>query len=185
MLTQKVAAVSSRMKRRFSCWALAAAACGLLLLPGCSTIQTRISEFPEIYQHLSPSDQQLVQHGQIRPGMSQDPVYLAWGAPGQKSVANVNGRPAETWVYFNSTATGGYGYYGYPYPGYGPYFGTGFYGGGRYYRHYGRRYYGWGYDVWNPFFIGGTQLVNYPYKTVSFQNRRVVAFQFLAPPNIY
>ncbi len=131
-----------------------------------------------------PSDQALVQHGQIRSGMAQDAVYLAWGAPDLKTIANIHGRPAATWVYFNSTAIGGYGYWGYPYWGYGPYFGAGFYGGGRYYRGFGRRYYGWGYDLWNPFFFGGTQIVNYPYKTISFQRGRVVAFQFLVPPSV-
>ncbi len=173
------------MRRRYSRWALAAAACGGLLVSGCSTVETRISEHPEIYQHLSPSDQQLVQNGQIRPGMSQDAVYLAWGGPQQKSTANIRGKFAETWIYYSSTATGGYGYWGYPYPAYGPYFGAGFYGRGRYYRRFGHRYYGWGYDLWDPFFIGGTQIVNYPYKTISFEHRRVVAFQFLARPNFY
>jgi len=187
-LTQKVAAVSSSMKRRFSSWALAATACGAFLLGGCATPETRISEHPEIFQGLSASDRALVQHGEIRPGLSQGGVYLAWGGPEQKTVANVKGRPAETWVYF-STTTGGYGYYGYPYGGfgypYGGFYGSGFYGGGRYYRHYGRRYYGWGYDLFDPFVFGGTQIVRYPYKTVSFQNGRVVAYQFLIPPTVY
>jgi outer membrane protein assembly factor BamE (lipoprotein component of BamABCDE complex) len=182
-LTQKVAAVSSRMKRRFFPWALAATACGALFLAGCSTTESRISGHPEIYQRLSPPDQELVQRGQIRPGMAQGAVFLAWGAPEQKTVANIHGRPAETWVYFSSTATGGYGY---PYWGYGPYYGAGFYGGrGRFYRHHGRRYYGFGYDPFDPFLFGGTQIVSYPYKTISFQNGRVVAYQFLAPPRVY
>ena len=87
------------MRRRISSWALAAAACGALLLGGCATPETRISENPGIFQGLSPSDRALVQRGEIRPGLSQGGVYLAWGAPEQKTVANVKGRPAETWVY--------------------------------------------------------------------------------------
>ena len=76
-----------------------------------------------------------------------------------------------------------YGGFGYPYGGF---YGSGFYGGGfRYYRHYGRRYYGWGYDLFDPFVFGGTQIVRYPYKTISFQNGRVVAYQFLMPPVVY
>jgi hypothetical protein len=178
------------MKRRFSSWALAATACGAFFLGGCVTPETRISQNPEIFQRLSPSDRALVQHGEIRPGLSQGGVYLAWGAAEQKTVANVKGRPAETWVYFSSTTTGGYGYYGYPYGGfgypYGGFYGSGFYGGGpRIYRHHGRRYYGWGYDLFDPFVFGGTQIVRYPYKTVSFQNGRVVAYQFLMPPTVY
>ena len=72
-----MAAVSSTMRRRISSWALAAAACGALLLGGCATPETRISENPGIFQGLSPSDRALVQRGEIRPGLSQGGVYLA------------------------------------------------------------------------------------------------------------
>ena len=73
------------MKRRFSSWALAATACGVLFLASCSTTSTRIQDHPEIYQRLSQSDRELVERGEIRPGMSQGAVYLAWGAPEQKN----------------------------------------------------------------------------------------------------
>ena len=170
------------MKRQNFFLALAAIAGSAVLLTSCSTPQTRIAEHPEIYNRLGASDRELVARGEIRPGLAQDAVYLAWGAPEQKTVANVNGRPAETWVYFGSTATGGYGYGGF----YGPY-SRGFFTpyGGRFYRHRAHRYYGFGYGYFDPFFYGGTQIVRYPSKTISFQRRRVVAFQFLAPPSIY
>ena len=91
-------------------------AASALVLASCSTTETRISGHPEIYQTLSPKDQALVSQGQIRTGMSQNAVWLAWGSPDRKIVGNMRGRPTETWIYVNYT-TAPYGY-GYPY---GPY----------------------------------------------------------------
>src|SRR5213079_1321125 len=88
-----------------------------LILTSCSTTETRISNHPEIYQTLSPRDQALVSQGQIRPGMSENAVWLAWGSPEQKAVGNMRGRATETWVYITYT-TAPYGY-GYPYRPYG------------------------------------------------------------------
>jgi outer membrane protein assembly factor BamE (lipoprotein component of BamABCDE complex) len=39
------------------------------LLPGCSTVESRIKSNPQIYASLSPADQALVRQGQIREGM--------------------------------------------------------------------------------------------------------------------
>src|SRR6266699_3647925 len=86
-----------------------------LILASCSTTETRISGHPEIYQTLSPGDQALVSQGQVRAGMSQGAVWLAWGSPDRKIVGNMRGRPTETWMYVNYTT----------YPYYGPGFGYG------------------------------------------------------------
>jgi len=48
-----------------------------LILTSCTTTETRIKERPAAYAALSPSDQALVQQGQVREGMSQDAVYIA------------------------------------------------------------------------------------------------------------
>src|SRR5882757_4212304 len=73
------------MKRQFFTRALTfGLSAAALILAGCSTTESRISEHPDIYQSLSPRDQALVSHGQIRPGMSQNAVWLAWGSPEQK-----------------------------------------------------------------------------------------------------
>src|SRR5437773_10101568 len=74
-----------------------------LILASCSTTETRISGHPEIYQTLSPGDQALVSQGQVRAGMSQGAVWLAWGSPDRKIVGNMRGRPTETWSYGNYT----------------------------------------------------------------------------------
>src|SRR5438552_2771487 len=106
------------MKPRFlSRLLMISLACSALFLAGCATASYRISHHPEIYQRLSPSDQQLVSAGQIRNGMPRDAVYLAWGQPEQTSMANVRGVLSETWIYLASYNS--YPYYPYPYPFYG------------------------------------------------------------------
>ena len=148
------------MKRRFFFEASTLAlATGALILTGCSTPQTRISEHPDLYQSLSHRDQALVGQGQIRIGMSRTAVWLAWGSSDRKVVGNMGGGPTETWLYI---------YYAtYPYyPPYGPwspcaYFGDPFY---------------------DPFYDSSIPpSIPYPGKVVTFSNGRVVSFQYLAP----
>jgi len=165
------------MKLRLGC--LVVAACAALFLGGCSTVQTRISEHPDLYQSLSASDQALVTQGQIRTGMSTNSVWLAWGAPDQKGVGQNGRRPVETWIYYGTTDA---------YPGFGPgfYGGFGGYGGFGYLHrggYYHRRFY---YDpFYDPFFYNRLSIVRYPERFVSFENVRVVAYNFLPPPRYY
>lgn len=167
---------------------------GALLLSSCETPRDRIAQRPEVFNALSPRDRDLVSRGQIREGMSQDAVYLAWGAPNQRGAGRHRGSSAETWIYF-STTTGdhypgygfGYGRFGYGY-GFGPYgYGFGGYGGSYIHRHRsGRLHRHHFYDpFYDPFFYRRTQIVSYPERTVSFQNGRVIAFQFLPPPRVF
>src|SRR6266571_6578415 len=92
-----------------------------LLIASCETTENRISKHPEIYQGLSASDQALVSRGQIRPGMSPNAVWLAWGSPERKITGNMRGHPTETWIYVNYETA--------PYPYYGRQWGYGFGGG--------------------------------------------------------
>src|SRR5438094_5625634 len=88
------------MKRRILSRALViGAATSALFVTSCETTENRISRHPEIYQGLSASDQALVSRGQIRPGMSQNAVWLAWGSPERKTAGNMRGRATETWIY--------------------------------------------------------------------------------------
>jgi outer membrane protein assembly factor BamE (lipoprotein component of BamABCDE complex) len=158
---------------------------GALVLTGCSTVESRISEHPDLFQSLSPSDQALVSRGQIRVGMSKNAVWLAWGSPDQKAVGNMRGRQTETWIYTETTSYGygGYGGYGYGYPGYGYGFGRiGF--GGVIRGHHGHRFVFFGDPFYDPFFYPSyiPPTVTYPVKTVTFQNGRVVSFQQLVGP---
>jgi hypothetical protein len=169
------------MKRRIIFQALFGALFSLLFLSGCTTVDTRIQERPGAYRALSASDQALVQQGKIREGMSQDAVYIAWGPPGYRMPGRNRGRIVETWIY-DATAAGDYGgpfYYGARY-GHGP--GFGLYGRHRSrfaYRHY---FYDPFYD---PFFYNHANIVRYPERTVSFQDGRAIAFQFLPAPRFY
>src|SRR6266568_5326843 len=123
-------------------------AASALTLAGCSTTETRISGHPEIYQTLSSRDQALVSQGQIRSGMSQNAVWLAWGSPDRKIVGNMRGRPTETWMYVN--------YATYPYPYYGPGFGYGFgftgVGFVGTHHHHGRSFVFFGDPFYDPFY---------------------------------
>ena len=57
----------------------------VLLLSGCATssIESRRNERASSYATLSPEFKTLVDQGQIRRGMTQDAVYIAWGKPAQ------------------------------------------------------------------------------------------------------
>jgi hypothetical protein len=175
-LTLQGAIVSLSMKRRNFSWALTmTVAFSALFLTSCATIETRISEHPEIYNQLSPRDQALVRQGQIREGMTQNAVWLAWGSPEQKGFGRMHGKASETWIYR--------AYYSEYQPFYGPYggyyggFGAGFLVRGRHGRFISV------YDpFYDPFFYPRFQQVSYPYKTVTFANGRVVAFQGYTPP---
>src|SRR3979411_1025137 len=141
------------IKGRFFCWALPTviAACTVLLV-GCSTTESRISEHRDLYASLPPRQQQLVAQGQIAPGMSQSAVWLAWGSPGQKVNGFARGHSTATWAYFGHPNTspncygyGGYGRFGYGYPG--------FYGGGVgvFRTHHGHRFVVFGDPFYDPF----------------------------------
>jgi hypothetical protein len=150
-----------------------------LILPGCSTTETRISDHPEIFQTLSPRDQELVKAGKIREGMSQNAVWVAWGTPDQKATGVARGNPVETWIYNEYT----YANAPYPYP-YGP-FGYGGYFGGRiaFHRHGAHRFAIIGDPFYDPFYYSYIPpRVAYPSKTVTFQNGRVVSIQVMTPP---
>jgi hypothetical protein len=72
-----------------------------LLLTGCatSTVQSRKQERAGAFAALAPEFQALVADGQIRRGMTEDAVYIAWGKPMQiLHEENSQGR-ATTWLY--------------------------------------------------------------------------------------
>src|SRR5439155_7503359 len=87
-------------------------AASALIFTSCETTQDRISKNPEIYQRLSARDQALVSQGQIRAGMSQNAVWLAWGSPDRKIVGNMRGHATETWIYIYCVTYPYYPYYG-------------------------------------------------------------------------
>jgi hypothetical protein len=168
------------MKQRIFSWTLmAAVSTGAFILAGCETLENRITEHPDVFNSLSPSEQALVRNGQIRSGMSVNAVWLAWGSPEQKTHGEMRGRPTETWVYVQ-TRSAPYGSYGYPYYGYGP----GFYGGGGVavvrHHHHGRAFVFFGDPFYDPFYYSAIPpTISIPYKTATFVNGRLVSWQYL------
>ncbi|MDQ2660099.1 MAG: hypothetical protein M3Y03_06735 [Verrucomicrobiota bacterium] len=172
------------MKRRLIFQALAICALGsALFLAGCSTTESRIAEKSAAFQQMSQRDQALITQGRIRNGMSQEAVYIAWGAPNQTAEGRHRRSSVETWIYFNTTS----GYDSSPFLD-GPYAGFGYgygYGGGYGFSRFGRyrRYGGYYYNpFYDPYFYNRTSVVSYPDRTVSFQNGRVIAYQYLPAP---
>src|SRR5439155_24986060 len=101
------------MKHRFAPWGfLVAAAAVTLLVSGCSTVESRIAEHPDVYHSLSARQQQLVANGQIATGMPREAVYLAWGSPDPREEGAMRHHMTETWieVYYTSAHPYGYGY---------------------------------------------------------------------------
>lgn len=66
-------------------------------------MQSRIRERRESFEKLPPRDRELIQHKQIREGMSPDAVYIAWGKPDEITRGVRAGQPFETWLYFIAT----------------------------------------------------------------------------------
>ncbi|MEY2496582.1 MAG: hypothetical protein QOD12_138 [Verrucomicrobiota bacterium] len=158
-------------------------AASAVILTSCSTTETRISDHPEIFQTLSPRDQELVKQGKIREGMSQDAVWIAWGSPDQKATGTARGRAVETWIYNDYV----YANAPYPYP-YGPFGYGGYFGGGAvvFHRHGGHRFAIIGDPFYDPFFYSYIPpRVAYPSKTVTFSSGRVISLQVLSPPRGY
>jgi hypothetical protein len=74
----------------------------LLLLVGCatrSTIESRKQERLVAYTALAPEQKELVDRGQIKVGMPEEAVYIAWGAPDQMLHSETEAGAVATWVY--------------------------------------------------------------------------------------
>ncbi len=97
-----------------------------------STPQSRIEENPALFKSLPAKEQTLVSIGQIKEGMSQPAVFLAWGAPSAVAEGKLNGKQATRWIYssMQPVYTTPPAFRGYPY--WGPYWGP---------RHYFYPYY--------------------------------------------
>ena len=73
-----------------------------LLCAGCvgNSVQSRRKERASAYSALSPEFQSLVDREQIRVGMSEDAVYIAWGKPAEV-LQSEDAQGARTrWLYW-------------------------------------------------------------------------------------
>jgi hypothetical protein len=79
---------------------------GFLLLAGCatSTIESRRKEKFGSYSALPRDEKELVDKGQIKTGMSQDAIYIAWGPPAQILQNQAGTSGVQTiWLYEGTT----------------------------------------------------------------------------------
>lgn len=76
----------------------------VVLMAGCATsnVASRKKERAAAYAALKPEIQTLVDQGQIRRGMSQDAVYIAWGKPSQVLQMEDQQGAVTTWLYQGS-----------------------------------------------------------------------------------
>lgn len=87
----------------------------LLLVAGCATrssVASRRAERAAAYAALTADERALVDQGQIRTGMGEDAVYVAWGKPAQVLRGGDASGEQTTWLY-QATATDAYHYWAY------------------------------------------------------------------------
>lgn len=77
----------------------------MLFLAACSTPARRAEERSAAFSKLPPRDQKLVLHGRLRTGLSQDAVYIAWGAPSRHDENGRAKQAVETWIYERQLST--------------------------------------------------------------------------------
>lgn len=102
-----------------------------LLAVGCvtpSTLDSRKLERYTSYSELTSEQRTAVDLGNIKVGMTQDAVYIAWGKPSQVLTGESSSGNTVTWLY-HGTSYQEYSSWGYPY--------YGFYGGRRRYYYAG------------------------------------------------
>lgn len=86
------------MKRSLS---LIASASLMLLAASCvqTTPTSRIENSPGAFERLSEEEKELVQKGQLAPGMDREAVTLAWGDPANRVDMFRGGKRIERWDY--------------------------------------------------------------------------------------
>jgi len=79
----------------------------LLVLSGCATtqptVESRRAERAAAYGVLPPEHRKLVDEGQIKVGMNEDAVYIAWGQPAQVLQSEDASGQITTWLYQGTT----------------------------------------------------------------------------------
>jgi hypothetical protein len=75
-----------------------------LLAAGCqtSTVESRRAERPSAYEALAPEIRALVDQGQIKVGMNEDAVYIAWGPPSEIVQSETQSGRLTTWLYHST-----------------------------------------------------------------------------------
>ncbi len=91
-----------------------------LAISGCATrptVESRRAERAAAYNALSPEHRELVDAGQIKVGMNEDAVFIAWGQPAQKLQSEDASGHVTTWLYQGTTTDEFVGWRFYEVPG--------------------------------------------------------------------
>jgi hypothetical protein len=91
----------------------------VILLTGCSTINSRINEKGSVFYSLDADTRAKIEHGDVGIGFTPDMVYMALGKPDAKRFRTTSDGTSETWIYgsyYYDTAYTGYHRWG----GWGP-----------------------------------------------------------------
>lgn len=76
---------------------------GILLMAGCATtgnsLESRKMERRAAYDSMPADFRAAVDQGNLRAGMNEDAVYIAWGRPGQISKGGNESGEFSTWTY--------------------------------------------------------------------------------------
>lgn len=124
----------------------------VMLLPACSTVESRIKDNPAVFNALPAKQQELVRDGKIDEGFSREAVVLAWGRPDAIERGTERGKKLETWTWIAT----------YEVPD-SPYYGMGWVASPY-----------WGYY---PMYRPVTHVYTYPIRESIFENGRVVAWR--------
>lgn len=73
--------------------------CSLLVGCASSTVVSRKKERAAAYGALAAEEKELVDQGQIKVGMTQDAVYIAWGPPAEILQSESASGRNTTWLY--------------------------------------------------------------------------------------
>lgn len=71
----------------------------LVLLAGCSTINSRISDNAAYFNALPIESQERLRKGVVEVGDTAEMVFIAMGAPSEKRSNRSSTRDVETWIY--------------------------------------------------------------------------------------
>ncbi len=71
----------------------------MISLAGCDTPATRARRDAAGFGKLSAADRTTVLAGKVRPGMTKEAVYIAWGEPDRKQTSADGKEATESWFY--------------------------------------------------------------------------------------
>ncbi|HVU24767.1 MAG TPA: hypothetical protein VHE13_11645 [Opitutus sp.] len=87
--------------------ALLIVAGGLVIAAGCSTPATRIAKQPELFNKLTPEQQQMIREGRVGVGFDMDMVRLALGEPDRVRERIDRSGTSEIWNYIEYESDSG------------------------------------------------------------------------------